>query len=404
MNRSRIAGVLLAVALATGSGAAQPAVPPAITRTDLESYLSRTVTMEGMLHGWGNLDEQIRFLQRVGARFAGRTLYLWGSEQNFAQLLAAAVPAATKAHESLPDLVLQGAVFEIVTTQINNVAVPNASLEAFDLPKEDRHFDYDAMLYESGKFVNHWGKGSSVPDMSRIETQLWFYTAATRYIDCGVEAIHFGQVSLMDQHDPGHVGWRSMLDKVRVYAATHARRHFVLCDAHVPTGGIVDDGHLLFDFHSFPLRIDEVADKPQEGVLKVGYLDSIYGRSKGGITPSGWDCEHLPYLVEFDNWGRSGREGQNIGGYWIWGYDEIGWFAHQDSACRAQWLRYAWDWVREHDPNGYLQMPGSRTVAAPIGDDGKKWYWAMNPSKAWPDGFGDEDVIKAIWTADRSAR
>ena len=32
------------------------------------------------------------------------------------------------------------------------------------------------------------------------------------------------------------------------------------------------DGKLLLDFHSFPLRIKEVPDKPQEAVLKVGLL------------------------------------------------------------------------------------------------------------------------------------
>ena len=63
------------------------------------------------------------------------------------------------------------------------------------------------------------------------------------------------------------------------------------------------DGKLLLDFHSFPLRIMEVPDRPQEAMLKVGFSDGIYGRSKGGITFSGWECEHLPYLVEIDNWG-----------------------------------------------------------------------------------------------------
>ena len=79
-----------------------------------------------------------------------------------------------------------------------------------------------------------------------------------------------------------------MLGLVRAYAAKHARRHMVLCDAHVPSGGLVRDGQLLLDFHSFPLRIKEVPDKPQEAILKVGFSDGIYGRSKGGMTPSGW--------------------------------------------------------------------------------------------------------------------
>ena len=69
------------------------------------------------------------------------------------------------------------------------------------------------------------------------------------------------------------------------------------------------------------LRIMEVPDKPQEAILKVGFSDGIYGRSKGGMTFSGWKCEHLPYLVEIDNWGVSKQPGQaKVGGIWIWGW------------------------------------------------------------------------------------
>ena len=77
-----------------------------------------------------------------------------------------------------------------------------------------------------------------------------------------------------------------------------------------PAAGCVRDGQLLMDFHSFPLRIMEVPDQPQEAILKVGFSDGIYGRSKGGMTFSGWTCEHLPYLVEIDNWGVSQQPGQ----------------------------------------------------------------------------------------------
>lgn len=200
----------------------------------------------------------------------------------------------------------------------------------------------------------------------------------------------------MDNEDPGHVHWQDMMSRVRKYALQHARRKMVICDAHVPSGGIVEDGKLLFDFHSFPLRIEEVNDKPGHGILKVGYLDSIFKRSKGGITPSGWKCDHLPYLVELDNWGNSGRGGQNIGAHWCWGYDEICWFAHQPEEYRNQWLRYAWNWIRKNDPAGYLQMPASRTMADPVGNI--HWYYAHKPSQKVPNGFNQEETIKAIWS------
>ena len=149
--------------------------------------------------------------------------------------------------------------------------------------------------------------------------------------------------------------------------ASRARRHYVICDAHVPKAGPVVDGKLLLDFHSFPLRPKEVADSPQKAVLEVGHSDGLYGRSNGGIAPSGWKCEHLPYLVEFDNFGGTRAPGQASQArgpsIFTWGYDEITWLAQQPESYRNDWLRYAWNWLKEHDRNGFLEMPGGRMSA-----------------------------------------
>ena len=366
-----------------------------ISRNVLENYLSRAITFTDFLHGKGDVTDNLRFLTNTGAKFVGRAIYRWGGEDTLPSLLEAAEPIARRAHESDPDLILQAACFEIVTTGVGALPVPGWVFQAFGLPTEQRTFRYEAMLYPDGKRKDQWGKGASVPDMSQQETRLWFLFLAASYLDVGVEAIHFGQVEIMDERDKSHVHWRDLLTRVRGYAAQHAKRHFVVCDAHVPSGGIVQDGQLLLDFHSFPLRIAEVPDKPQEGVLKMGHLDTIYGRSKGGISPSGWGCAHLPYLVEFDNYGVSAKPGQPGTPYFTWGYDEISWFAHQPEQYRNDWLRYAWDWLRANDTNGWLQMPGSRTLHAPV--NGQSWYWANTRSAATLEGFNQEETIKSIW-------
>jgi len=225
---------------------------------------------------------------------------------------------------------------------------------------------------------------------------MWFYYRARRYIDAGYEALHLGQVHLMNQNDPGHVYWQEILSRIRDYASENARRRLVLIDAH--THGIVEDGKLLFDFHSYPLRIKEVANRPQEGILEVGRIDSIYGKSKGGITPSGWHAENLPYLVELDNWGASERPGERMGEWWTWGYDEISWFAHQPEEYRNKWLEYAWNWLRETDPNGWLQMPAARVLHTPV--NGIGIYRANTRSTVMPHGFNQEETIKRIWGSD----
>ena len=49
----------------------------------LDNYLSRAITMEGLLNGRGNLQDNIRMLKRIGAKYIGRALCLWGAEANF---------------------------------------------------------------------------------------------------------------------------------------------------------------------------------------------------------------------------------------------------------------------------------------------------------------------------------
>jgi hypothetical protein len=373
-----------------------------ISREVLENYLSRSITFCELLNVkrvekslGGNTDDNIRMLSNTGAKFIGRAIYMWGNESRLDRLLKLGKPVAEKLHAADPDIIIQAGAFEIVSDQLDSMPIPAWVFEDFNLKVEKRNFRYKDMLYTDGRRVNHWRQGASVPDMSQLETRMWFYYLCASYISIGVEAIHFGQVEIMDDRDSDHVHWRDMMARVRQYARKHARRHLVIADAHVPSGGIVDDGKVMFDFHSFPLRIEEVVGYPQKGVLQVGYLDSLFKRSKGGRTPSGWTCRSLPYIVELDNFGSSGRGGQNIGMHFIWGYDEICWFARQNEQYRNQWLRYAWDWIRETDSHGYLQMPGSRTLADPV--DGKNWYWANRASDKVATGFNQEETIKQIW-------
>jgi len=398
LSKSHLCFTLPICLLACTAFAADYRFDATISRQVLENYLSRSITMEGLLNGRGDLDDNIRMLNHTGAKFIGRSLCLWGGEANFLKNLERARQQAPKVHQADPEMILQACVFEIVTPQVEQVPVPDWVFTALNQPVEKRNFRYADMIYPAGQ-RRDWGRNGSVPDVSRIETKLWFYYQAASYIDLGIEAIHFGQVEIMNRNDRDLSHWSQVFTLVRAYAAKHARRHMVLCDGHVPSGGLVADGKLLLDFHSFPLRIIEVPDKPQEAILKVGFSDGIYGKSKGGLTFSGWKCDHLPYLVEIDNFGSSRQPGKpNAGGIWIWGYDEITWFAQQREEYRNQWLHYAWDWVRKTDPAGHLQMPGSRTLRSPL--DGKRWYYANAKNAATPEGFNQEETIRGIWAAD----
>src|SRR5438105_4651650 len=403
----QLAGVCLSgIWLLTGLLSQAASTPPSaasakyqfdgtISRTVLENFLARSISVEGVFNGRGDLEDNLRMLKSIGVKYAGRSLCLWGAERDFLANLERAKQQVPKAIAADPEMILEACVFETVSPRVERIAVPAWVFAAFGQPVEQRNFIYTNIIYSVGQ--RRAMGNAQVPDVSRLETQLWFYYQAASYIDLGFEGIHFGQVEIMNRNDRDNAQWDHLLTLVRSYAARRARRHMVLCNGHTPSGGLLHDGRLLLDFHAFPLRIKENPDKPLDATLQEGFSDGIYNKSKGGVTFSGWKCEHLPYLVEFDNYGVSRTPGQaKAGGIWIWGYDEITWFAHQTKQYRADWLKYAWDWMRKTDPNGYLQMPGSRTASSPD----IHWYFANNPSPAVPNGFGDEDAIRAVWAAD----
>ena len=181
-----------------------------ISREVLDNYLSRAVTFTDFLHGKGSVADNLRFLTNTGAKLVGRAIYRWGGEEALPALLETAQPIARQAHAADADTILQAACFEIVTTNVGKLPVPE------------------------------------------------------------------------------------------------------------------------------------------------------------------------------------------------WLFRQSSWFAHQPESYRNEWLRYAWKWLREHDPNGWLEMPGSRTLHAPIGN--QWWYWANTRSTATPEGFNQEETIKAIWAQDVAKR
>ncbi|WP_193212829.1 hypothetical protein [Luteolibacter marinus] len=391
---------VLLLTLPAWGGDRDHAFDGSMSETVLRNYLSRAMTMMESLQDGSDNAENIRMFTGCGGKFFGRGVYLWGGESRLPAKLEEAKLKIEGLHEADPDIIVQACIFEIISKDVDRIPVPAWAFEDLGLPVETRNFRYDDIIYADGS-GRKWNDRAQVPDVSRPETKLWFQFLARSYIDIGCEAIHIGQVELMDGHDPDLAHWSEVLERMRGYARSRARRHFLVLDAHVPGGGFLKDGKLLLDFHSFPARVKEDPGQPKTGTLEVGHTDALYGRSKGGITPSGWRCDHLPYLVELDNYGSSRSPGEpGQGQFWVWGWDEITWFSQLPAKDRDAWLRHAWSWVRTHDPEGYLQMPGARMISrAP---DGKRVYRANNPGDACPDGYGQEDTIREIWAMDGS--
>ena len=366
-----------------------------VPRGVLINYLSRAVshtslldTQEGQTE---TFEDDLRMLKNEGAKFIGRAAYVWSvvdDKEHFAKCRE----RAALCHEADPEFILQCCVFECVYKNFcENTPIPGWVFEAFGQPLENRCFSMAKMSFPDGRFTDHWGKDTCVPNIMSLEGQMWIYYRACMYINCGCEAIHFGQVWLIGALDNNYEMWHKIISKVRGYAKDHARRGYVICDAHCH-GIITADGRSVFDFNSFPIRLREVAGHddpgvPQKCIAEENYSDSIFGKNKGGA----------PFLVEFDNFGVSKTPGKftsDLNNIFAWGYDEITWFSLQPDGYRSEFLRYINDWVNSRYPDGRVQMP-SRRMTTLIGESGerKRGLYRANGIDEW--------VIKEIWQGSR---
>jgi len=383
-----------------------------ISRKALESYLDRAVTAGNYLvpgdagqykfpYRW----DDARMLKNIGAKFIGRALYRWGDESDFGDpiFFRYAKEHIDYLHDHDPEIIFQGCLFEFVSADVNKLAIPAWVFEAFGLPVESRNFvaaEMTKRIDPAGQILFGGRNGAGCPRINNPETKLYFYYLAKSFIDIGIEAFHLGQVEHIGADDPDKTHYSEFLQMVRDYAKKHARRHYVLFDGHTPKHGFIKDGASLLDFNSFPLRIKEVPDKPMEGYLEVGNSDGLFQKSLGAISPSGWHAESMPYLVEFDNFGvrRNPALGVANNDIYCWGYDDITWFAVQPEEYRNKWLWYAFDWIRETDPNGHLQMCVIRMIYGPTANETLGSYFANTRSLACPVGFSQEETIKKIWS------
>lgn len=373
-----------------------------ISREATMNYLSRSATMLECMATADSSPEReadLEFIRRTGMKFVGRAICRWGHESQLADTayLGRARRMAGAVHAIDPEAILQAAVFEAVSRDVERLEVPAWAFEGLGAAPERRRFDYEAMLDPAGKRVDEWGEGISVPDITRFETRLWFLYLIGTYVDLGVEAIHLGQIDLIGMNDPDYAVWFDFMAAVRRAVHPVSRRGWVLFDAHAPRGGVVAGGVSLVDFNSFPMRIREKpGGKPQEADLAAGYLDAIYGRSMACTSPSGWACEALPSLVELDNYGITDHPGRPLpGDYFVYGYDEITWFGLQPADYRREWLRYAWHWVKRTDPACRMQMPGVRFIQPERGRGLP--LRACDPSDGIPYGLGLTETIRELW-------
>lgn len=384
--------------------------PLPLDQAGLEWYLSRAVSAADMVCGQGDIQASLEFLTRTGARFAGRAMLVWAWESLAPAKFRQAAENARIFHGAIPELILQGCIFEAVTQDVGKVPVPAWAFEGLGLPVETRNFRYRDMLFPRGQKTgynqwsefeptDHWALGSSIPDIRRTETRLWFYWLGCNYIDAGFESLHLGQIQLMAYRDKGHQGYTTLVTALGRYAASHGRRGFVLFDAHAMGFDITgSDGRLLLDFGASFSAMTENPPFPGAVLVPNPKIGTPWGRSPSGITRSGWRCQSLPYLVELDNWGIDATTGQvSKDAASVYGWDEISWFSNLDKTSRDAWLVYQARRVKELDPSAWFEFPLLRGVTGNLA--GLEQYYAVDPTERVPWGFGQTQTIARLIAA-----
>lgn len=370
----------------------------------LENYLSRSVSAAFFVHT-ETLEDDLRALKNMGVKFIGRASGIWEPDKDDEEHFAKSKYLADRVHEVDSEMILQACIFEAVYYYEDQFKIPAYVFEAFGLPVEDRNFRVKDMLFPEQPKGFIWGDEGGIPDVNRLETRLWFYYRATRYIGAGYEALHLGQIHLYTANDKGMKKMAKLMQMIRDYAKLYGRRHKVLMDAH--SHGINIAGKLLLDYHAMPFTRVPLLDRQGEKLVMVRE-----GFSEGGENPNGWTDEVMPFLMEYDNWGGKVVEDFSKYSYeeratkdW-WGYDQIGWFANQDEKGQRHFLEYTYKWTAINNINAYFQVPFRRTLDKAAvrmkREDSGEWdtqeYYQINTkSIGCPKGFSQEETVKKLW-------
>ena len=359
-------------------------------REVLEYYLSHASSAQ-WIYNSNTLDDDIRAIVNAGVKFLGRAAGIWKGDMPEEEHFELARRCAERIHAADPEIILQACIFEALYREdVEGVKIPEFVFEAFGLPFEDRYFNYDACIF--GKDAGTW---DIMPDISQTETQMWFYYRGVRYIDCGYEAFHMGQIHLYTGHDRGYKAIGRVMEMLREYGKKNARRHKVIFDAH--SHSLVVNGKSLLDYNAMPLTRYPLLDRKGEKLVLVRE-----GKSGGGISPEGVYEKALPFLYEYDNWGGRDSWAQEHLSYeeraWSqwWGGDQISWFANQSEEDRNSFLEYTMKWTAINNPNAFFAFPVRRPLDG-IQLVGKYPNYQFNTrSAACDNGYSQEETVKKL--------
>jgi len=203
-------------------------------------------------------------------------------------------------------------------------------------------FSYDAML---GFGVDHWGKDTSVPNLTRQEGVLYYLYLSQGYIDSGLNIVQIAQPQLtFGQNVGAGVGpYKMVLRFIKSYGDCKGR------PVNTTKLAVTGVATVFKQFQNDSQLVDYAMSPAGTNVDGVGVPWNSLNDAYATLPPSNVPLAGKPFIVQLDNSGDP--------------KDNMSIFAAATPAARNKWLKEYSDFVNS---KGYhLALPGVRPIVVP---------------------------------------
>jgi len=322
-----------------------------LTRDKVDRIMDRAISH---LNGHFNPSRRTRserFLENIGAKYIhwSQTGWCFKYRQEDWDYWAQSIDRvhATRWGQ---DIVFEIGVMECVHEgKINQTRMPDwlaqctkdRGLDNYRIPSPygPNYFSYEGMVPPNSQwpYRNHWAARRSVPDLTQLETQIYYAYVIAEAIDAGFEGIMLGQINLTGKNDDGNEVLYALSRFAKRWAALRAYRRAIFFTSH----SFVEDynGQPLFTHLTWPsrLRYDHGGGEGQPMVMGPDIPHTAYSsdRARADMLDILAAPHDLPILFEIDNYGchPGSEEAVNLAGH-----DEIGGYRFNTKANRVAFL------------------------------------------------------------------
>lgn len=373
----------------------------------VDRYLSRAISH---FLPWDNPKRSRLLLEYTGTKYIHWSTLLWGQSPPDWKTLCAEIDAVHSS-EWGADVVYEAGVMEIVSrSQMDNARIPDWFYQCMeDLginktrkpgPNGPKYFSYENTFDRNAEdwpkdLIGRWerdrsGKDNgSVPDITMVETQLWYAYLIAEYIDAGFEGIFFGQFGLTGARDSGSECLWEITQFAKRLAEARGYRHAVFLSTHhycIPYKGQLDpDSPKILTHMTWPSRLF-YSSKHDFG-MECGLNATDDGQHRTAaefnmlIKKPPFD---LPILIEIDNYGQVAKDSSIAAD--PDGDDEITAYRRKPPSARAAFLKHYY-----HEFQTYTNKLGKqgRVHLAPSGE--RCGYIPYKESE------GEENTVKELF-------